>query len=221
MATTTQRRTTAPAAPADQRVLLNNVSWDTYERLLADDPDRIRPLLSYYRGGLEIVSPSPEHEQDGRTLEFIFVMVTAALSIPVAWYGATTYRRPDLQLGFEGDGSFYVEHEPRMRGRRQIDLLVDPPPDLVIEVDVSRSSQGKLSMFAEMGVPEVWRSDGGRVTILARSGGGYEESETSVAVPCLTATQLTAFLTESRQRSSPEWVGRLTEWARGQRPPRA
>ncbi len=202
-----------PPTSIVERAELRNVSWDTYDRLLADDPDRNLPRLTYDRGVLEIVSPSPEHEQDADALKLIVVIVSAALSVPVAWFGATTFRRPDLQQGFEADGSYYVQHEPRMRGRRQIDLLVDPPPDLVIEVDVSRSSRTKLLMFAEMGVPEVWRSDGGRVAILALTGGVYQESEASVAVPSLTAAVLTRFLNESRTLPSTEWFRAVSRWA--------
>lgn len=206
-----------PALVADERIVLPNVSWETYERLLTDDEGRRSPRLTYDQGVLEIVSPSPPHEEDAQTLILLVELAAAAVGVPVKNLGSTTYRRRDLQRGFEADGSFYIQHEPQMRSRREIDLMTDPPPDLVIEVEVSRSLLDKLPMLAAFGVPEVWRGDGERVAILALSGGTYREAATSLALPCLTSAVLTRFLRESWTRPSPEWVGLVTDWARRQR----
>lgn len=200
-------------ATADQAVTLTKVSWETYERLLADDAGRRRPLLTYDRGVLEIVSPSPEHDRDAETLKLVVTTVSTARSIPVVWFASTTFRRPDLERGFEADGSFYIEHEPRMRDRYEIDLLVDPPPDLVIETEVSRSAIDKLPLFAAMGIPEVWRSARGRLAIFVLENGAYREVATSHALPPLTADVLARFLAESRRLPSPEWFRLVSGWA--------
>lgn len=214
--------TATVAAPShvaglDQIVTLRGVRWETFEQLLADNPDRSAPRLTYDRGELELVSPSPEHEEDADALRLIVVLVTAALGIRIRRLGSTTYRRPDLALGFEPDGSFYIRHEQWMRERQRIDLLVDPPPDLVIEVDVSRSSIGKLRLLAEMSVPEVWRREGDRVVISILTDGAYREASHSAAIPALTATTLSRFLAESRRRSSPDWVALVIGWAQERR----
>ena len=209
--------TTPPVLADDIRVVLPHVSWESYERLLADDWDRNVPRLTYDRGVLEIVSPSPEHDEDADTLRLVVAIVAAALAVPIKRLGSTTYRRPDLERGFEPDGSFYIQHEARMRGRRTLDLVTDPPPDLIIEMDVSRSSIAKLALFAAMGIPEVWRGDGGRVTILALAGDGYREVAASRALPSLTGDILTRFLAESRTLDSTAWFDMVGGWARAQR----
>jgi len=206
MATAAVASSPVVAANHDQVVVLPNVRWEVYERLLADDEERRVPRLTYDRGVLEIVSPSPEHEQDAETIKLIVVLFASARAIPVAWYGSTTYRRPDREQGFEPDGSFYVEHEARMRGRVTIDLLVDPPPDLVLEIDASRSSLGKLELFAGFGIPEVWRKDGDRIRILLLEGGAYHESSQSRVLPGLTADLVMRLLAERRALPSPEWI---------------
>jgi Uma2 family endonuclease len=130
-----------------------------------------------------------------------------------------TYRRADLQRGFEPDASFYIQNEPRVRGKHSITLAVDPPPNVVLEMEVSRSAINKLSLFASMGIPELWRCDGERVTILVRDGETYRESPASVAIPALTSEVLTRFLAESRTMLSPDWFQAVSGWAGEQHAP--
>jgi Uma2 family endonuclease len=196
----------SPLAAADQVVVLPRVSWETYQRLLTDDEDRRVPRITYDRGVLEIVSPSPQHEQDAETIKFITALFAAESGISVAWYGSTTFRRPDREQGFEPDASFYIAHERQMRGRASIDLMVDPPPDLVLEVDASRSSLRKLQMLAGFGVPEVWRKDGDRIRIFLLEGGGYREATQSQALPGLSAELIARLLVARRTLPSPEWI---------------
>src|SRR3954469_7122491 len=134
----------APAARpldvvADERVVLQRVSWETYERLLADDEERRGPRLNYDQGVLELVTPSMPHEEDADSIAQVVKIVSAVLGIPIRSVASTTFRRKDLQLGFEPDASFYVQNEPRIRGQREVDLAIDPPPDLVLEMEMSRS----------------------------------------------------------------------------------
>ena len=109
------------------------------------------------------------------------------LGIPILSAGSTTFRRKDLERGFEPDASFYVQNEARVRDRREVDLTVDPPPDVVLEMEMSRSALDKLPLFASMGIPEVWRCDGQRVTILILEQDRYRESSSSLALPVLTS----------------------------------
>ena len=206
----------AVASPPEARVTLHGVSWRTYESLLADFVDRSVPHFTYDRGVLEIVSPGSEHERDNRTLAMLVEIVAAALSIPVDDVGSMTYKREDLQRGFEPDSSFYIQNEARVRGRVQIDPATDPPPDLVIEVDITSPSLDKFPIFAQMGVPEVWRCDQGRVSIHRLEAGSYLDSDSSGVLPPLTSNVITHLLAESRSLPRPNWFQAVSDWARAQ-----
>ena len=204
----------APNLVADDCVVLHHISWDTYERVLAADEERRVPRITYDQGVLELVTPSLPHEKDALTIVRIVDVVAAMIGVPILSAGGTTYRRRDLERGFEPDASFYIQNEMRVRGQRQIDLAVDPLPDVVLEMEVSRSAIDKLRLLVNMGVPEVWRCDGARVTIFILEGERYRESFASQALPVLTAEVLTRFLAYSRSMLSPDWFHAVSEWAR-------
>jgi Uma2 family endonuclease len=206
-----------PRIVADERVVLERVSWETYERLLADDEERRVPRISYDQGVLELVTPSMPHEEDAGTIAEIVRIVAAILGIPIRSVGSTTYRRPDLRRGFEPDASFYVQNEARIRGQREVDLLVDPPPDLILEMEMSRSVGRRLPLYASMGIPELWRCDGLRVAISILAEDQFREESASRALPVLTDSVLTRFLAESRTLPSPEWFASVSAWAQSQR----
>jgi Uma2 family endonuclease len=206
-----------PQVVADDCVVLRCVSWDTYERLLADDEERRVPRMTYDQGVLELVTPSTPREEDARVIEHLVYIVAAIMGVPIRSVGATTFRRRDLKRGVEPDASFYIQSEERIRGKREVDLTIDPPPDVVLEMEMSRSAINKMQLFASMGIPEVWRCDGRRVTILIRDGDAYQESSASAALPVLTREALERFLAESRAMLSPEWFQAVSEWARLQR----
>jgi Uma2 family endonuclease len=173
--------------------------------------------MTYDQGVLELVTPSLPHEKDALTIARIVDIVTAIIGVPILSAGGTTYRRNDLERAFEPDASFYIQHDAQVRDRPEIDLTVDPPPDVVLEMEMSRSALDKLPLFASMGVPEVWRCDGQRVTILILEQDRYRESPSSLALPVLTSDVLTRFLAESRTALSPDWFQAVSDWARGQR----
>jgi len=208
--------TTRPLVVADECVVLHHVSWDTYERLLADDEERRVPRMTYDQGALELVTPSMPHEEDAGTIARIVDIVSAMLAVPIRNVGSTTFRRRDLHRGFEPDASFYIQNEPRIREQREVDLTVDPPPDLVLEMEMSGSALNKLALFARMGIPEVWRCDGERVTIRILEQGGYRESQVSLALPVLTSEILERLLADSRSMLSPEWFRAVSGWAQAQ-----
>jgi Uma2 family endonuclease len=156
------------------------------------------------------------HEETAATIIRIVDIVTAVIGIPVRSVGSTTYRRADLHRGFEPDASFYIQNEARVRNRREADLSIDPPPDLVLEMEMSRSAHDKLPLFASMGIPEVWRCDGQRVRILILDQGQYRAAASSQALPALSADVLTRFLADSRTMLSPDWFQAVSDWARAQ-----
>jgi len=171
--------------------------------------------MTYDQGLLEFVTPSLPHEKDALTIAHIVDIVAAIIGVPILSAGGTTYRRNDLERSFEPDASFYIQHEAQVRDRSGIDLSADPTPDVVLEM--SRSALDKLPLFASMGIPEVWRCDGQRVTIFILEQDRYRESSNSLALPVLTSDISTRFLAESRTALSPDWFQAVSDWACGQR----
>ena len=205
----------ATIAPiTDAKVVLYDVSWETYERLLGDMADRSSPRLNYDRGRLEIVSPTEEHEELNRSLAALVEALAEALRVDLRSLGSTTFRRRDLERGFEPDSCFYLQSLSKLESNRRIDLQSDPPPDLVIEIDISQSSIEKLALYREMGIPEVWRHDGDDVTIHVLDAGGYQTSEASRVFPILSASKLGELLEQGRTQKRYEWLEFIRDWAR-------
>lgn len=210
--------TATKLSPLDQRIILKRVSWKTYESLLSDHLDRSVPRLAYDQGVLEIVSPSRRHEETNRTLGHLIEVVAEELSTDLLNVGSMTFKRKDLQQGFEPDTSFYIQHEPEMFGMAEIDAATDPPPDLVIEIDVTSPSLNKLPIYARMRVPEIWRyrEQTDDVVVLRLQNDTYQEVTQSETLPPLTNELLTRFVAESRTMRRTEWVRSVRAWARTQ-----
>jgi Uma2 family endonuclease len=202
-----------PNVVADERVVLACVSWDTYERLLADDEERRILRMTYDQGVLELVTPSKPPEVDAATITRFVDIVTAVLGIPIQSTASTAFRRQDLERGFEPDSSFYIQNEERVGDKTHIDPATDPPPDLIIEIEVTRSAIPKLPIYARMGVPEIWRFDGERVTIHQLAGSEYDDVPASTVLPPLSSDILTRFMRDSRLQRRTVWIRQLREWA--------
>ncbi len=160
------------------------------------------------------MSPSPEREAFSRRIALLVEFLAAELGIDVYDLGSTTFKREDLERGFEPDSCFYIENEERVRGKDRIDLAVDPPPDLVIEIDITSPSFSKLPIYAQIGVPEVWRYDGARMKILVLEGPDYVETTESIFLPPVTSNALTDLVEKSKAARRTIWLERVREWAR-------
>lgn len=203
---------TAPA----QHAVLEGIRFETYERLLEDLRDR-RVSLTYDRGVLEIMSPSQQHERIKYLLGRLIGAMTLELGIPILGGGSTTFRRGDLQKGLEPDECFWVQNEAKIRGRMELDLRVDPPPDLAIEVDIHSRSVNRMVIYGAIGVPEVWRYQDERVTVhLRRQDGSYRESGTSACFPWLSMPDLTNWLARacSGEQDETSLMRAFQEWVR-------
>ena len=135
-------------------MILEGVTWDTYERLITEHGERCGTRFTYDEGVLQIIVVSSRHERPNRTLATL-VEVLAEEWVDIARLGSMTCKRKDLQKGFEPDSCFYIQHADAVSGKEEIDLKVDPPPDLTIEVDITRDSLSRFPIFAAVGTPEV------------------------------------------------------------------
>lgn len=170
---------------AENRVILNNISWDTFERLLADIGDRRKTLFHYINGTLEIMSPLSLHEGSNRFIEALLGIFTDELEIDMRRLGSLLMKIPDLKLGAEPDSCYYIQNEPIIRGKEVIIVGQDPVPDLVLEVDITNPSDRRLPIYALLAVPEVWRYDGYSLEFLALDNGAYQPIEKSLSFPDL------------------------------------
>lgn len=200
----------------DQRVVLHNIDWETYLRLLESHSDSSAPRFTYDRGELEIMSPLPKHERYARAFEAIADALATERGMELdTSYRSTTFRREDLQQGFEADACLYVQNAPRVRGKDRIDLSIDPPPDVVVEIDITHPSVSKLPIFASFGVPEVWRYDDESFRICVLEGGRYISRPDSLTLPVVTASEVTRLLEECKLLDWASWLRLVREWARG------
>jgi Uma2 family endonuclease len=172
--------TTAPAF--EHRIVLRNVPWDLYVRLRDDETnDRIR--MTYCEGVLEFMSPGQRHEWVSELLGQMICAYTEEFDIPRRSAGSTTFRDADLRRGLEPDKCWYVQNEPVIRAKEVVDLTVDPPPDLLIEVEATSPLVPKLPILAALGMPEVWHWRNEQIRILQLVEGEYQEAEQSAALP--------------------------------------
>jgi Uma2 family endonuclease len=203
-------------APAEQRLRLSDIPWETYV-LYSDGlgPRHIR--VTYDRGEMEIMTLSPKHEHKKRLLGRLVEILTEEMEIDIASFGSMTCRRKGLKRGFEPDESYGIANEPKVRGRDDIDLEVDPPPDLGLEIEISRSTLNRMAIYAALRVPEVWRWDGAvlRVYLLA-SRGKYRQSQRSKAFPFLPLLEFTQFLTRT-DLSETQLLRSFRSWVRKQK----
>ncbi len=201
----------------EQLVILDRVTWETYERLITEHGERCGTRFTYDEGVLQIMVVSSRHERPNRTLATLVEVLAEEWGVDIARLGSMTFKRKDLQKGFEPDSCFYIQHADAIHGTQEIDIAVDPPPDLSIEVDITSGSLNRFHIFAAVGIPEVWRFDGNRVAIFRLESGGYVEAPNSLAFPPVSAEILTHFLDESQKLKSTQWLRKVREWARSQR----
>lgn len=202
------------SSPPREHVLLEGISWETYARMRAElEPRPIR--LTYDDGRLEIVSPGQRHERDKKHLAQMLEALTEELGIPRESCGSTTWQREDLLKGLEPDECYWIQNAEWIAGRDAVDLRVDPPPDLAIEVDVTTSSLDRLRIYAMLGVPEVWRWKDDELTAYAlRRDGTYRTIATSRAIPGLAVADLGPYVVAGRTGGELAWIRRFRQWVR-------
>jgi len=178
---------------AETRTVMENIRWETFVELAEQRRGSV-PRMTYDEGVLELMSPRRQHENIGSLIGRLVETYTEILGIEVQSVASTTFKRKDLQKAFEADESYYIEHAELIRPKEEVDLTIDPPPDLVIEVEITSSAIRKLKLFAAMGVPEVWRHDGELLEMFVLENEQYKPINSSRALPGLTAATINLLL---------------------------
>lgn len=190
--------------PAEARVVLHGVSWQTFKALMADIGEDRSCRLAYDQGILEIMVPYEQHEEP-KILIAEFVTATAdELEIEIRQLGSLTLEREDLTRAVEPDTCFYIQNELQVRGK-EIKLPNVPPPDLVVESDYTHSSLNKFNIYASLGVLELWRYRKQALQVYQLVDGKYEKTDRSFAFPFLPIAEIPGFIEQSKavgQRAS-------------------
>jgi Uma2 family endonuclease len=203
------------SAPAGQRLALTNVDWQTYTRLLRTFDERPALRLTYDRGTLEIMTITFGHESWGYVLGRMVDVLTEEPGLPVAGGGSTTFRRKKKRRGLEPDECYWITHEAQVRGKVRIDLRKDPPPDLAIEVEVSRSALNRMGIYAALGIPEVWRCDGQSLTFhVLNAQGRYDVRTHSAIFPHVASADTLPFLMRRGQTEMNALMRQFRAWVR-------
>lgn len=138
-----------------QCIRINNVSWQQFKNILKDLGEQRAARVAYDNGKLEIMVPLPEHEDDKEIIGDLLKALLEELDTEFRALGSTTFEKPDMPKGIEPNQCFYIQNEAAIRGKRRLDLTVDPPPDLALEIDITARTH--LKTYEALGVPELWR----------------------------------------------------------------
>ncbi|MDF5707022.1 MAG: Uma2 family endonuclease [Nostoc sp. S4] len=167
--------------PPGQRVLLQDVTWQELETILEELGEHRAARIAYDRGTLEIMAPLPEHEYDKEIISDLVKALLEELNTEFISLGSTTFKNEAMAQGIEPDQCFYVKNESKVRGKKRLDLTVDPPPDLALEIDIT--SRTHPDIYQALKVPELWRFERGKLQISILQDGHYIESEQSLNFP--------------------------------------
>lgn len=197
-----------------QHVVLYDVSYELYKRLLGEVGEQhIR--MNFDRGTLEIMSPLSKHEKWKKIIARMIELLSLERSIPVGSLGSTTFAHDELEKGLEPDECYYVQNEPAVRNKDRINLPEDPPPDLVVEIDITHRAVNREAIYAAMGVPEIWRFGRKRLESLhLNATGTYEPKPASRAFPFLQIADVERFLQMLPERSEHEMMLAWRDWLR-------
>jgi Uma2 family endonuclease len=198
--------------PADCVLIQHGVSWNDYEDLLLAVGEAPGLHISFDEGTLQIMSPSSKHEHYALLIERLVDRISIRQRLKVLFYGSTTIKKQSEQKGAEPDACFYVQNADAVGTTEQINFDIDPPPDVVLAIDIHHESTSKLPIYAALGVRELWRFDGQSLTIYHLRDGQYVVSDASQALPILTGAVLTGFLARSPKEDQYDIVLAFEEW---------
>lgn len=180
------------------RVVLQNISWQQFENLLKDLGDHRSARLAYDQGTLEIMTPLPEHEHYKEVISDLVKDIAEELELDYESLGSTTWKRESRLAAVEPDNCFYFQNEALIRTKLEFDLTQDPPPDLVLEIDLTSKSLNRFPIYARLGVPEIWCYDTGELKIYQLQNGDYGETQISLVFPDLAVKEIPRLIEQNR-----------------------
>lgn len=202
---------------AEQRLTLTHVAWDTYEKLLDAFGEHRAVRFHYDKGVLELMVPLEDHENPSAVIGMLIFNLAVDCDLTIKSMDSTTLRRKKLQKGAEPDKCFYIQNEPLVRGKT-VDLEKDPPPDLVVEIDITHSDVNKNALYAALGIPEFWRFDGKVLSILHLQDSQYQEVDVSPTFPWLEKSVIYRFFEDCRTLGEAQAMRNFRIWLQSNKP---
>jgi Uma2 family endonuclease len=199
---------------AEQRTVLHNISWETFETLLAETGEHRGSRFAYEDGILEIMTPLFEHENPKSNFGNFIVALAEELEIEIRSAGSTTLKRRIAKRGIEPDNCYYIQNELAIRGKETLNLEIDPAPDLAIEIDITSSSVNKLGIYSALGIAELWRYNGRDLKFYQLREGQYIECEFSIAFPIVSVSDISRFIQQSKTMGEIALLKSFRAWVR-------
>ena len=182
----------------EKRVVFHNLNWERYKQIYNAVGEQRSARLTYDRGSLEITKPLEEHEFARIFIGLFIRILVFENGMKIKTMGSTTLDYPELDISAEPDNSYYIENQPKVAGRK-VDFAKDPPPDLVVEVDITPTQINKLRLYASMGVADFWRYNGEELRIYRLENAQYAEIENSPTFPDMEKAKLYEFLQQAKK----------------------
>jgi Uma2 family endonuclease len=216
--TGTDYLTLIEAMPPGTVVTFSDVSWDEYDELLRELDEQPYYRLTYDDGRLEVMTLSPEHESPAALLPHLILVIVEACNLDFLSLRSTTLRKKRKSKGTDPDDCFYFKEFKKIAGKKRLDLSVDPPPDLALEVDITSGSISKFPIYAAVGVPELWRHDGKKMIFYRLNGDEYAEISHSDLFPFLTPDVVLKFLEKGEAEGTLAMVREFRKWVSAHKP---
>ncbi|MBD2388352.1 Uma2 family endonuclease [Cylindrospermum sp. FACHB-282] len=199
--------------PPGQRIIFKDVTWQELETILEELGEHRAARIAYDRGILEIMAPLPEHEYDKEIISDLVKALLEELDVEFVSLGSTTFRNQFMEKGIEPDQCFYIKNEALIRGKKRLDLTIDPPPDLALEIDIT--SRTHPNIYQALQVSELWRFEKGKLKINLLQDGNYVESQSSLNFPDLPLIEvIPQYLEKSRIAGRNATLKAFRSWVR-------
>ncbi|MBW4488557.1 MAG: Uma2 family endonuclease [Trichocoleus desertorum ATA4-8-CV12] len=204
---------------SEQRVVLDKISWQKFENILAELGADRTTRFAYHRGRMEMMNPHEEHERYRKLIESLLLVLADETYLKLVGFSSALLQQPEVQCAIEPNACFYISHAPQMLGKTNLDLSHDPVPDLVLDITFTSSTLDKLPIYAALGIPEVWcytsNSDPvpeQQLTIYQLQNQQYFVSETSLAFNFLPAARVLEFIEQSDSLGLVQSLQLLRAW---------
>ncbi|KOR34934.1 MULTISPECIES: Uma2 family endonuclease [Planktothricoides] len=199
--------------PPGQQIIMTDISWQMYEQMLEEFGEKQRGKINYSQGVLEIMVPLPEHEVNKVIIGDLIKIILEELNLEFWSLGSTTFKSESMKQGLEADDCFYIENEAYVRGKKRIDLTIDPPPDLAIEIDIT--SRTRFNNYEALGVKELWRFNGTKLEINVLQEGEYIQGNESFHFPGLPVGEvIPQYLEQSKIEGRNKTMKAFRAWVR-------